>query len=114
MSSDPFSALPEARAIRRAFNRAASTFAAASVVHDEARQRLLERLDFMKIDPKVVIDVGAGRGDGAAALRSRYPGARVLSIDASMAMLRAGAQGGATGAIVGDAERLPVKDGISD
>ena len=113
MSSDPFSALPEPRAIRRAFARAAPTFAAASVVHDEARQRLLERLDFMRIDPKVVLDVGAGRGDGAAALRARYPGARVLSIDASIAMLRAGTEA-AAGRIVGDAERLPVKDGISD
>src|SRR5690606_12076572 len=72
-----------------------------------------ERLDFMRIDPKVVLDVGAGRGDGAAALRARYPGARVLSIDASIAMLRAGTEA-AAGRIVGDAERLPVKDGISD
>jgi|SRR5690606_20012724 len=114
MSSDPFLALPESRAARRAFDRAAATFAAASVVHDEARERLLERLDFVKIEPKVVIDLGAGTGSGGAALRARYPEARVVSIDSSRAMLRAAAHGSQTDAVVGDAERLPVKDGISD
>src|SRR5690606_6209917 len=70
-------ALPDPAAARRAFDRAAATFATASVVHDEARSRLLERLDFFRISPGVVVDLGAGRGDGAARLRERYPGARV-------------------------------------
>jgi len=115
MSSDPFSALPERHAARRAFDRAARTFSAASVVHDEARQRLLERLDFMRLDPKVAADVGAGHGAGGAELRARYPAARVISIDSSVAMLCAARAGAAaTAAIVADAERLPVKDGTLD
>src|SRR5690606_19769706 len=102
MSTDPFSALPESRAARRAFDRAAATFSAASIVHDEARQRLLERLDFVKIEPKVVVDIGAGHGAGGTALSARYPGARVLSIDTSRAMLRAAERGSPIGAIVAD------------
>lgn len=115
MTSDPFSALPEPRAARRAFDRAARTFAAASVVHDEARQRLLERLDYMRIDPKVAADVGAGLGRGGAELAARYPHARVISIDSSVAMLHAArTQRGATAPIAADAERLPLKDGTLD
>ena len=71
MSTDPFSALPEPHAARRAFDLAAHTFAAASVVHDEARERLLERLDFVKVDPAVVMDLGAGLGAGAMQLQVR-------------------------------------------
>ena len=115
MKSDLVSALPEPRAAQRAFDRAARTFSGASVVHDEARQRLLERLDFMRIDPKVAADVGAGLGAGAAELRARYPRAHVISIDWSLAMLRAARARGAVNApIAADAERLPVKDGALD
>src|SRR5690606_38420924 len=112
MSMDPFSALPEPHAARRAFDAAAATFSSASVVHDEARERLLERLDFVRIDPKVVLDAGAGHGAGAAALGSRYPEARVIALDSSLPMLRQSS--GPAAAIAGHAERLPLKDGTVD
>jgi len=114
MSSDPFQFLPEPHAARRAFDRAAGTFAAASVVHDEARERLLERIDFMKLEPRVAVDVGAGHGAGAAGLRARFPGVRVLSIDTSRAMLCSAERRPGLDAIAADAERLPLKDGTAD
>jgi len=104
-------ALPDPAAARRAFDRAAATFATASVVHDEARSRLLERLDFFRISPGVVVDLGAGRGDGAARLRERYPGARVLAVDTSLAMLAAARDRQGIHALAGDAERLPLQVG---
>src|SRR5690606_9939011 len=114
MISDPFLALPEPRAARRAFDLAARTFAAASVVHDEARARLLERLDFVRIDPAVAVDVGSGLGAGASQLQARYPGARVLALDSSLAMLAASEQAPGIRSIAADAERLPLKDGAAD
>lgn len=104
-------ALPEPAAARRAFDRAATTFASASVVHDEARERLLERLDFVRIAPRVVADVGAGLGAGAAELRRRFPDAHVLAVDTSRAMLTAAGARPGIAPIVADAERLPLKDG---
>lgn len=102
-------ALPDKRAARRAFDRARD-FEASSFVHDEARTRLLERLELLRLDPRLIVDLGCATGRGAEALAARYPMARVLAIDSSPAMLRAAARrtGGAVAIVGGDAERLPL------
>lgn len=113
MSVSLDSALPEAGATRRAFDRATS-FDDASFVHDETRRRLLERLDLFDLAPRVAVDLGCATGRGALALASRYPGARVLAVDSSAAMLRAArVRAGAApsvAALGGDAQRLPLRD----
>ena len=107
-------ALPEKRAARRGFDRAVG-FEDACVVHDEARRRLLERLELVRIEPRVAVDLGCATGRGARALAERYPTARVVAVDSSAAMLRAARrQSAAVGAIDvvgGDAERTPLRDG---
>ncbi len=102
-------ALPDKRAARRAFDRAAN-FNGACFIHDAARERLLERLELVNLTPRTVVDLGCATGRGAAALAARYVGARVLAVDASSGMLRAnvGQHGGSVAAIGGDAERLPL------
>ena len=82
------SALPDKRATRRAFDRAAD-FDSACFIHDAARERLLERLELVNLTPRIVVDLGCATGRGAAALAARYAGARVLAVDASTGMLRA-------------------------
>ena len=103
-------ALPDKRATRRAFDRAAD-FDGACFIHDTARERLLERLDLVSLTPRTVVDLGCATGRGAAALAARYVGARVLAVDASTGMLRAAVahHGGSVAAIGGDAERLPLR-----
>lgn len=81
--------LPDAAGMRHAFDRASRTFDNASVVHDEARDRLLERLDFMRLDAQRVLDLGCATGVGTVALRQRYPHAHVIAMDAHPAMLAA-------------------------
>jgi len=103
-------ALPDKRATRRAFDRAAD-FDGACFIHDAARERLLERLELVSLTPRTVVDLGCATGRGAAALAARYVGARVLAVDASTGMLRATVahRGGSVAAIAGDAERLPLR-----
>lgn len=103
-------ALPDKRAARRAFDRA-SGFDEASFLHDEARTRLLERLDLVRLDPELVLDLGCATGRAANALAQRYPTARVLAVDSSPAMLRAAAASaaGSVAVVGGDAERLPLR-----
>jgi malonyl-CoA O-methyltransferase len=53
----------------------------------EICDRLLERLDFMKLDPQQVLDVGAGTGYGLQQLRTRYAAANLIGLDLSTTML---------------------------
>jgi malonyl-CoA O-methyltransferase len=85
-------ALPSAQAALRSFERASRTFAAACPVHDEARRRLLERLPWMRIEPRTIVDLGCALGAGAQALAASYPAARVIALDRSPAMLDAAAR----------------------
>jgi malonyl-CoA O-methyltransferase len=108
-------ALPEKRAARRAFDRARG-FDTACFIHDEARARLLERLDLVRLDPQTIVDLGCATGRGASALAARYTKAQVVAIDSSSAMLRA-AHGNVASTVAvlgGDAERLPLAASCAD
>lgn len=108
-------ALPEARAARRAFDRARA-FESASFIHDEARARLVARLDLVRLTPTVAVDLGCATGRGAAALAARYPRARVLAVDSSLRMLQAAAAVPAEtiSVVGGDAAALPLRGGSVD
>jgi malonyl-CoA O-methyltransferase len=75
------------RAVRRAFDRASATFDDFAGVHAELRARLLERLDVVRIQPEVVVDLGAATGHGTRALQDRYRSAHVVALDLSTRML---------------------------
>lgn len=80
-------ALPERSAVRRAFDAAAADYETHAVMQNEVCDRLLERLELTTVRPEVVLDLGAGTGRGAAALRRRCRGATVIPIDLSERML---------------------------
>lgn len=73
--------------VRRAFDRAANSYDAHAVLQREVCDRLLERLDFMKLTPKQVVDVGAGTGYGLQQLQARYTSAQLIGLDLAPAML---------------------------
>ncbi len=76
------------RQVRRSFERAASSYDRAAVLQREICGRALERLDLVKITPRVILDAGSGTGFAAQALASRYPGATVVEFDIAPAMLQ--------------------------
>lgn len=76
------------RAVRRAFDRASTTYSKAAGVQGELRQRLIERLDVVTIQPARVLDLGAASGQSSRALKRRYPKAQVIAADLSERMLR--------------------------
>lgn len=108
-------ALPSARDARKTFDRVSTRFDEASIVHDEARRRLLERLQYVRIDPARVVDLGCAAGGGAVALADAFPSARLIAIDASAAMLRVARArcGGSVQWLRADGERLPLGDGMA-
>ena len=81
------------RLMRQAFDRAAHTYDQAALLQREVGQRLLERLDLVKLAPSRVLDVGCGTGACSRALAQRYPKAQVIGIDIAPQMLRVARQG---------------------
>jgi malonyl-CoA O-methyltransferase len=78
------------RQVRRNFARAASSYDSVAVLQREVGSRMLERLDYMRIEPQRVLDLGCGTGASLTALHERYPKAQTLGADLSEAMLQAG------------------------
>ncbi len=82
------------RQVQRNFARAANSYDEAAFLQREISTRLLERLDYVRLSPTRIIDLGCGTGTSLNALQQRYPQAALLGIDFSAAMLRvARAQG---------------------
>ena len=75
--------------VRRAFGHAAASYDAHAVLQREVCDRLLERLDYMTLQPGRVLDVGSGTGYGLEHLRSRYAEAECCALDIAPAMLSA-------------------------
>jgi malonyl-CoA O-methyltransferase len=77
----------DARASRRAFNRAAHAYGSAAVLAREIGLRQLERLSLIRAQPQRILDLGCGPGTHTAALSDRYPDALLVALDASREML---------------------------
>ena len=73
--------------LRRAFERAAVSHDRAAFLHREVGQRLLERLDLIKLRPETILDVGCGVGQITAALMKKYRKARVIGLELAPAMV---------------------------
>jgi malonyl-CoA O-methyltransferase len=73
------------RAARRRFERSAGTYPRFSRLESEVYARMLERLDYIRLEPARVLD--AGSGPPRAGLRKRYPRAMAIALDFSLAML---------------------------
>ncbi|MDH5821808.1 malonyl-ACP O-methyltransferase BioC [Luteimonas sp. RD2P54] len=115
----------DARQIRRAFGRAAHSYAGAADLQREVEAWLLESLMYLDDSvPATVVDLGSGPGRAAAAMQARWPKARVLALDLALPMLRQAqprrgwlrALGGrrAVLPICADAAALPLADASVD
>jgi malonyl-CoA O-methyltransferase len=108
----------DARHVRHAFGRAASTYEAHAVLQAEIAARLIERLDGIALQPTRVLDAGSGPGAGSAALGERYPEAGVIALDLALPMLRAAAeragQPSTFARVCADVQALPLADASID
>ena len=112
--------------VARQFNCRAERPGVDDLLLKEVGERLQSRLDYIRLQPKHILDVGCGLGRSRAALIGRYPGARWTGVELSEQRARAGlaAQRRELGMarwwrraadwIVADAARLPVADDSAD
>ena len=109
----------DGRAARRRFERAAAGYGEAARLESEVAQRLGERLDFIKLVPRRILDAGSGPGRDSRALAQRFPGKEVIALDYALPMLpRAGLlarwlRRGVV-AVAADMEALPLASGSVD
>jgi malonyl-CoA O-methyltransferase len=61
----------------------------AAVLAREVEARMLERLQYIKLEPGRILDAGCGEGHGAERLAERYPRAQVLGLDFALPLLQA-------------------------
>lgn len=107
---------------RLAFEKSADGYDEAAVLQREVADRMLERLDYIRFKPGLILDVGAGTGYCARQLAERYPQAGIACLDFALNMLRRARQLNGLWQrlrnrytfINGDAEQLPLADGSVD
>ncbi|NNL06926.1 MAG: malonyl-ACP O-methyltransferase BioC [Gammaproteobacteria bacterium] len=106
------------RKVRRAFDRAADSYDDAALLQKEVCSRLLDRLDYIRLAPRMILDAGAGTGEAVAPLMKRYKKSRLIALDLSEQMLaRALAHGSLLRRpepVCADIEQLPFRENCFD
>ncbi|HJW26230.1 MAG TPA: methyltransferase domain-containing protein [Rhodocyclaceae bacterium] len=115
------------RQVRRHFARVAAGYGGgADFLSREIDRRMLERLDFVQIEPGRIVDVGCSQGASRESLQGHYPQAQYLGMDLVPEMLQAASRPGAgwrrwlpfrreaeAAFVAADASRLPLKPGCA-
>lgn len=102
------------RQVRASFNKAATTYDQVAVLQREVGDRLLSRLDLVRLQPQRILDIGTGTGQIAHALVKRYRGSQVVAMDIAEGMLqqvrRRSGWWRKPRLVCGDVEQLPFAD----
>ena len=98
---------------RSGFERAAQSYDAAAVLQREVGDRLLERLDLVRMTPQRVVDLGCGTGKITEQLLKRYKKAQIIGLDLALSMVEmTRKQGGflrKPAGVCADVAQLPLK-----
>jgi len=105
-------------AVAASFDHASVAYDAAAALQAEVRAELLARLDYFRLQPATVLDLGAGTGAASGVLARRFRRARVIALDLAPGMLRIARRRQwpwrRFERICADAEALPLRDASVD
>lgn len=103
---------------RRSFERAAAGYDESAVLQHEIGRRMLERLGFMRIAPRRILDLGCGTGQTSEGLLGQYPKAELVALDFAEGMLSRARRRGRwlrrPRCLCADLDALPLADGTID
>ncbi|AOE49184.1 malonyl-ACP O-methyltransferase BioC [Kangiella sediminilitoris] len=101
--------------VARSFSKAAKTYDAAAFFQRIAGERLYERLDYFKLEPKSIVDLGCGTGVFTRELSQRFTQAQVTGVDIAEGMIQwCQQQSSAERYLCADAMTLPFPDNSVD
>ena len=78
---------PDKRKLRQSLERATSTHDSAAFLHREIADRMFDRLDYIKLNPKLILDVGCRTGYGTRKLTTHFGEATIIATDIARGML---------------------------
>jgi len=73
--------------ICNAFNTHATGYDKVAIAQREIGERLMERLQFLQMQPRYILDLGCGHGVFAQRLKTLFPNAIVVGLDIALQML---------------------------
>ncbi len=120
--------LPAKRDVQRSFGNAAASYDENACLQREIVNRLFERLDYIKLEPRRVLDLGSGTGYVSEKCRVRFSKSELIALDLAPEMLqfarsrlphtpvlaRLLGQSQRQHFICGDAEKLPIANDSID
>ena len=104
--------------IRNSFNRHAKSYEDVAKIQQEIGERLFERLQYLNIQPRYILDVGCGPGYFSQKLKTLYPKAKIVGLDLAYLMVKQAQskQGWRSrwGLVNADMTSLPFENGTFD
>jgi len=101
-------------AIKKSFNRSATSYNQSAILQHEVLDRLSDRLDYINLNPSLILDIGCGTGKGLKKLSKHYTKAKIIGFDLALNMLKQSKSEygffSKARLINGDMENLPIKD----
>ena len=105
-------------AVKKSFNRCAGQYDDSAVLQEEVLSRLLERLEYIKVEPELIVDLGCGTGSAIKPLRQRYKKSKLVALDMADEMLALSKKKfglfDKKWLVNADMEHLPLKDACVD
>lgn len=109
---------PDKQQMRIAFEQSAENYDGVAILQREVAERLLERLELLKMVPENILDLGSGTGYCSEKLAAHYPKARITALDLATAMVNKSRERFSKWSrfrrghqfVCGDAELLPFAD----
>lgn len=100
--------------IQRRANRSAAGYESHHYVQQAMAERMLQRLQYIKLQPQAILDVGCATGWLAPALQQRYPEAALYGVDFAVQRLNAADAALPAELVAADMHALPLQDSSVD
>ena len=104
--------------IRRNFEGVADSYDQVAVLQQVIGERLLERLEAIRLEPALILELGSGTGRQAVHLSCRYRAAHIVQLDLAINMLIKSRENNGPAEqqhlLCADAEYLPLADSSAD